>query len=68
MIDRLLLRCEVLDGDRLLLHYEILHEIFRRFFVALERLLWNLMLILLNSNRPIAYRKIKGLGFCTGVC
>jgi hypothetical protein len=20
------------------------------------------------SNRPIAYRKIKGLGFCTGVC
>jgi hypothetical protein len=50
MIDRLLLRCEVLDGDRLLLHYEILHEIFRRFFVALERLLWNLMLILLNKE------------------
>ena len=21
-----------------------------------------------NCNRPIAYRKIKGLGFCTGVC
>jgi hypothetical protein len=21
-----------------------------------------------NGNRPIAYRKIKGLGFCTGVC
>jgi putative transposase len=21
-----------------------------------------------NRNRPIAYRKIKGLGFCRGVC
>jgi cytochrome P450 len=21
-----------------------------------------------RCNRPIAYRKIKGLGFCTGVC